>query len=59
MQNIQEVDIPESEVQKVMDSLEKEGCTNITKEEQANGLWTVRATCPDEEKFQANYLTDI
>jgi len=41
-------DIPENEVQQVMDDFESEGCTDVTKEKQPNGLWTVKAICPDE-----------
>ncbi len=41
-------DIPERDVQQVMDDLKSEGCTPVTKEKQSNGLWTVRATCPDK-----------
>jgi hypothetical protein len=41
-------DVPESEVQQVIDDFKSEGCTQVTKEKQANGLWTVRATCPDK-----------
>ena len=40
-------DIPESEVEQVVSDFESEGCS-VSKERQANGLWTVRAICPDE-----------
>ena len=40
-------DIPDKDVQQVIDDFKSEGCDPVTKEKQANGLWTVRATCPD------------
>ena len=40
-------DVPESELQELIEDLESEGCT-VEKEKQPNGKWTVRATCPDE-----------
>lgn len=40
-------DIPEDEVQQVIDDFESEGCTEVTREKQPNALWTVRATCPE------------
>jgi hypothetical protein len=52
-------DIPETDVQTVMDAYATNHCTDITKEQQADGLWTVRVTCPDEKNLYANYLTDI
>ena len=41
-------DIPEEDVQEVMDDFKSEGC-EVKKEKQANGLWTVRATCPGQK----------
>jgi hypothetical protein len=41
-------DIPTSEVDEVVSDFESEGCT-VTKEKQNNGLWTVRASCPENE----------
>jgi hypothetical protein len=41
-------DIPDDNVQQVIDDFESEGCSEVTKEKQPNGLWTVRATCPEE-----------
>lgn len=41
-------DIPEDQVQEVVDDFKSEGCTDVTKERQNNGLWTVRATCPEK-----------
>ncbi len=41
-------DIPEDQVQETIDDFKSEGCTEVTKEKQQNGLWTVRAMCPDE-----------
>jgi len=40
-------DIPESDVDKVISDFESEKCT-VEKEQQPNGKFTVRATCPDE-----------
>ena len=40
-------DIPEDEVDQVIEDFKSENCTT-EKEKQANGLYTVRATCPDE-----------
>lgn len=40
-------DIPESEVHEVIEDFQSEGCTNVTREKQPNGRWTVRALCPD------------
>jgi hypothetical protein len=39
-------DIPDSQVDKVVEDFESEGCT-ATKDRQDDGLWTVRASCPD------------
>lgn len=41
-------DIPEEQVQEIIDDFKSEHCTEVTKEKQNNGLWTVKATCPDE-----------
>ena len=41
-------DIPESDVERVISDFESEGC-DAEKEEQDNGLYTVRATCPDDQ----------
>jgi hypothetical protein len=41
-------DIPESDVDQVIEDFETEGCT-AKEERQANGMYTVRATCPDEQ----------
>ncbi len=41
-------DVPDSQVDEVVSDFESEGCT-ATKESQSNGMWTVRATCPEEE----------
>ena len=40
-------DIPESDVDQVVSDFESQGCT-VKKEQQSNGKYTVRATCPDE-----------
>ena len=40
-------DIPESDVDQVIRDFESERCT-VEKEQQPNGKFTVRATCPDE-----------
>ena len=40
-------DIPESEVDEVVSDFESEGCI-VTKAKQNNGLWTVKASCPDK-----------
>lgn len=37
-------DISEDQVQETIDDFKSEGCTDVTKERQNNGLWTVRAT---------------
>ncbi len=39
-------DIPGSEVDEVVSDFESEGCT-VEKEQQPDGNWTVRATCPE------------
>ena len=41
-------DIPESDVGDIVAGLEDDGCTNIKKEKQPDGKWTVTATCPDD-----------
>lgn len=47
MPTVREIkDIPESEVDQIVADFESERCTT-EKEKQTNGLWTVRATCPD------------
>jgi len=40
-------DIPQEDVDQVVEDFESEGC-KATSERQANGLFTVRATCPDD-----------
>ena len=40
-------DVPVEDVPEVVSAFESEGCT-VETEEQSNGLWTVRAQCPDE-----------
>ncbi len=40
-------DVPESEVNEVVGDLESEGCT-VKKEKQNNGLWTIKASCPEK-----------
>ena len=40
-------DIPEDQVQDIIDSFEQEGCTT-DKIKQDNGLYTVIANCPDK-----------
>ncbi len=42
-------DVPEVDVDQVIEDFESEGCM-VEKEEQANGMYTVRATCPDEQQ---------
>ena len=41
-------DIPDSDVSEVVSDFESEGCT-VTKVKQANGLWTVKALCPEKK----------
>ena len=40
-------DIPENELDKVVEDFESDGCT-VSKKKQDNGLWTVTAICPDK-----------
>jgi hypothetical protein len=40
-------DVPNSEVEQVMEDFAREGCSPVIKVKQPNGLWTVKATCPD------------
>ncbi len=40
-------DIPQDDVDQIIEDFKSEGCTAV-KEKQADGLFTVRATCPDE-----------
>jgi hypothetical protein len=40
-------DIPQDDVDQVIGDFESEGCTAV-EEKQANGLFTVRATCPEK-----------
>ena len=40
-------DIPESDVNQVVEDFESEGCT-VEKTPQPDGKWTVTATCPDD-----------
>jgi hypothetical protein len=40
-------DVPDSEVNQVVSDFVSEGCS-VVKEKQANGKWTVRATCPEK-----------
>lgn len=41
-------DIPEEDVDKVVEDFKSEGCNPVNKEKQENGKWTVKAICPDE-----------
>jgi hypothetical protein len=41
-------DIPDDEVEEVMEDFKDSGATKVTKTKQANGLWTVTATFADE-----------
>jgi hypothetical protein len=41
-------DVPDSDVESVMQNFTDSGCKPVTKEPQSNGKWTVRAVCPDE-----------
>jgi len=43
-------DIPEKDVDQVVEDYKSEGCTGVTKKKQNNGLWTVEANCPDKKK---------
>jgi hypothetical protein len=40
-------DIPDSDVDKVVDDFKRAGATTVTKTRQANGMWTVVATFPN------------
>ncbi len=41
-------DIPEENVDEVMQGFIDAGCDPVTKHKQENGQWTVKAICPDE-----------
>ncbi len=41
-------DIPDDEVEEVMEDFKDSGATKVTKTKQSNGLWTVTATFADE-----------
>ncbi|WP_022663637.1 hypothetical protein [Desulfospira joergensenii] len=41
------IDIPEDEVDRIVADFESEGCTT-QKIEQDDGLWTVKAQCPEQ-----------
>ena len=43
-------DIPDSDVDQVVKDFQSENCTDIQKQRQGNGKWTVTATCPDSLK---------
>ena len=49
MPEVSMTDIPESDVGDIVAGLEADECTNIKKEKQPDGKWTVTATCPDED----------
>jgi len=40
-------DLSESEADKAVEDFKSEGCTDVKKEKQSDGNWTVRATCPE------------
>ncbi len=40
-------DIPDNRVDKIVAMYGADGCTDIKKEKQPDGKWTVTATCPD------------
>ncbi|CAB1082440.1 hypothetical protein D1AOALGA4SA_10060 [Olavius algarvensis Delta 1 endosymbiont] len=40
-------DIPQEDIDQIVEDFESEGCT-VAREKQADGLFTVRATCPDD-----------
>jgi hypothetical protein len=42
-------DITESAVEQVVGDFKKAKCQNVTKEQQPNGKWTVKAMCPDKK----------
>ncbi len=48
MAEVSMTDIPESEVGDIVAGLEADKCTNIKKEKQPDGKWTVTAECPNE-----------
>ncbi len=41
-------DIPEAEVNQVVESFKSEGCT-VTQQKQDDGNWTIIADCPDKQ----------
>ena len=45
MANRRVTDVPSDKVDQVVSDFEYEDCTDITKKQQPNGLWTVEATC--------------
>lgn len=41
-------DVPDSEVDEVMQDFRDDGATNVRKDKQLDGKWTVTATYPDQ-----------
>ncbi len=39
--------VPEADMKQVEADFKSEGCTEVKSEKQADGRWTIRATCPD------------
>ena len=47
MADVKLKDVPDSDVDDTVAQLKTDGCSNVEKNKQPNGSWTVTATCPD------------